>query len=105
MAAGTLDDERAQIVSLDGLPVTLELGGRLLLVSHRDQPGMIGAVGTLLGRRGINIAGMQVARRQVRGAAVMIVLLDDPLPRAILEEVRAIPGLSHAHYVDLSEQD
>jgi D-3-phosphoglycerate dehydrogenase len=104
MAAGTLDDERAHIVSLDGLPVTLELGGRLLLVSHRDQPGMIGAVGTLLGRRGINIAGMQVARRQVRGAAVMIVLLDDPLPRAILEEVRAIPGLSHAHYVDLSEQ-
>jgi hypothetical protein len=31
----------------------------------------------------------------------MIVTLDDPLPRPVLEEMRAIPGLSHAHYVDL----
>ena len=104
IVAGTLDEEgRGQVVAIDGFPVALEPDGRLLLVNHRDQPGMIGAVGTLLGARGINIAGMQVGRLQVRGAAVMIVILDDPLPRAVLEELRAIPGLSHAHYVDLSE--
>ncbi len=102
--AGTLDDGgRGRIVAIDGFPVALDATGRLLLVSHRDEPGRIGAVGTLLGERGINIAAMQVGRRQVRGDAVMIVILDDPLPRPVLEELRAIPGLSHAHYVDLGD--
>ena len=105
-AAGTLDpDGQGRIVALDGFPVALDAGGRFLLVSHRDQPGRIGAVGTLLGERGINIAAMQVGRRRVRGDAVMIVTLDDPLPRAVLEEMRAIPGLSHAHYVDLGSTE
>lgn len=100
--AGALDEAgAARIVAMDGFPVALEASGHLLFISHRDQPGRIGAVGTLLGRRGVNIAAMQVGRRQVRGDAVMIVTLDDPLPRPVLEEMRAIPGLSHAHYVDL----
>lgn len=100
--SGILDEAgRGRIVAIDGHAVDLEAGGRLLLISHRDQPGRIGAVGTLLGQRGINIAAMQVGRRRVRGDAVMIVTLDDPLPRAVLEELRTIPGLSHAHYVDL----
>ncbi len=100
--AGALDEAgRGRIVAIDGFPVALDAGGRLLLVAHRDQPGRIGAVGTLLGQRGINIAAMQVGRSRVRGDAVMIVTLDDPLPRPVLEEMRAITGLSHAHYVDL----
>ena len=33
----------------------------------------------------------------------MIVTLDDPLPRPVLEELRGIEGLRHAHYVDLGE--
>jgi len=92
---------RGLITALDGFAVSLELGGRLLLISHRDRPGRIGAVGMLLGSRGVNIAAMQVGRQEVRGQAVMIVTLDDPLPRLVLDEIRQIEGLSHAHYVDL----
>ena len=103
-AAGAVDSEgRERVLALDGFPVSLDLGGKLLFISHRDQPGRIGAVGTLLGTRGVNIAAMQVGRQRVRGQAVMIVTLDDPLPRAILEEIRGIEGLRHAHYVDLGE--
>jgi D-3-phosphoglycerate dehydrogenase len=94
-------DGRGRIIALDGFAVSLGLGGRLLLISHRDRPGRIGAVGMLLGARGVNIAAMQVGRQEVRGQAVMIVTLDDPLPRSVLEELRQIEGLSHAHYVDL----
>ena len=101
-ATGTVGaDGRGRITALDGFAVSLELGGRLLLISHRDRPGRIGAVGTLLGARGVNIAAMQVGRQEVRGQAVMIVTLDDPLPRPVLDEIREIEGLSHAHYVDL----
>lgn len=103
-ATGTVDsDGRERILALDGFAVSLDLGGKLLFISHRDQPGRIGAVGTLLGARGVNIAAMQVGRQQVRGEAVMIVTLDDPLPRSVLDEIRAIEGLRHAHYVDLGE--
>jgi D-3-phosphoglycerate dehydrogenase / 2-oxoglutarate reductase len=102
--AGALDEAgRARITAMDGYAVSLDIGGKLLFISHRDQPGRIGAVGTLLGERGVNIAAMQVGRQAVRGRAVMIVTLDDPLPRAVLDELRRIEGLSHAHYVDLGE--
>jgi D-3-phosphoglycerate dehydrogenase len=101
-ATGTVGaNGRGLITALDGFAVSLELGGRLLLISHRDRPGRIGAVGMLLGSRGVNIAAMQVGRQEVRGQAVMIVTLDDPLPRPVLDEIRQIEGLSHAHYVDL----
>lgn len=103
-ATGTVDAAgRERILALDGFAVSLDLGGKLLFISHRDQPGRIGAVGTLLGARGVNIAAMQVGRQQVRGQAVMIVTLDDPLPRSVLDEIRTIDGLRHAHYVDLGE--
>ncbi len=103
-ASGTVDPSgRARILTLDGYAVSLDLGGRLLFISHRDQPGRIGAVGTLLGLRGVNIAAMQVGRQQVRGEAVMIVTLDDPLPRNVLDELKTIEGLRHAHYVDLGK--
>ncbi len=99
---GSVDAEgRGRITALDGYGVSLDIAGKLLFIAHHDQPGRIGAVGTLLGQRGVNIAAMQVGRRQVRGEAVMIVTLDDPLPRQVLEEIRQIDGLSHAHYVDL----
>ena len=101
---GTLDEAgRARITAMDGYGVSLDIAGKLLFISHKDQPGRIGAVGTLLGERGVNIAAMQVGRQAVRGRAVMIVTLDDPLPRPVLEELRRIDGLSHAHYVDLGE--
>ena len=103
--AGTLDGQgRGRITAMDGYVVSLDSTGKLLFISHRDQPGRIGAVGTLLGERGVNIGAMQVGRQAVRGRAVMIVTLDDPLPRPVLEELRRIDGLSHAHYVDLGEQ-
>lgn len=102
--AGALDEAgRARITEMDGYGVSLDIGGKLLFISHRDRPGRIGAVGTLLGERGVNIAAMQVGRQAVRGRAVMIVTLDDPLPRPVLDELRRIEGLSHAHYVDLGE--
>jgi D-3-phosphoglycerate dehydrogenase len=102
--AGAIDEAgRARITEMDGYAVSLDTGGKLLFISHRDQPGRIGAVGTLLGEHGVNIAAMQVGRQAVRGRAVMIVTLDDPLPRPVLDALRRIEGLSHAHYVDLGE--
>jgi predicted regulator of amino acid metabolism with ACT domain len=63
---------------------------------------MIGKVGTILGDHNINIAFMNVGRKKVEGKAVMGLALDDPLPGAALEEIRAIPGVDGVRAVELS---
>ena len=98
--AGSLTPEGTpRLVHLDGLPLDMAPAPRLLLTRHHDRPGMIGKVGSLLGSREINIAAMQVARRRVRGEAIMVLALDDPVPPAILAEIRAIPGMEEARVV------
>src|SRR5207302_10323080 len=64
-------------------------------------PGVIGAIGTLLGQRNINIASMQVGRDRPRGDAVMILSVDDPVPESIQAEIRRIPRMAHVLTVTL----
>ena len=52
----------------------------LLFVENQDQPGSIGAVGTVAGRHNINISFMEVGRLSLRGRAMMVLGLDDPVP-------------------------
>ena len=54
------NDQR--IVMINKYKIDLIPEGNIILISHRDKPGMIGSVGTILGRNDINIATMQVGR-------------------------------------------
>ena len=74
----------------------------LLIIDHRDQPGLIGAVGGITGRHDINIASMAVGRRGVRGQAIMAIGLDDPMPEEVQEEVLAIPHIRSLRVVRLT---
>ena len=65
-------------------------GGYMLFTDHQDRPGMIGAVGTIIGKHDINIGFMEVGRLESRGRASMILGLDDDVPEAALEEVREL---------------
>ena len=73
----------------------------MLFMSHRDQPGMIGKVGTIAGTHDLNIAFMEVGRSGPRGAATMVVGFDDPLSDSQLEEIRGIAGVEWAKVVKL----
>ena len=73
----------------------------LLFIEHGDRPGMIGAVGAITGRNDINIAFMEVGRLDVRGKAMMILGLDDPLTPQVLEEIRAVPHIDTVRIVRL----
>jgi D-3-phosphoglycerate dehydrogenase len=70
--------------------------GWLLLCENQDQPGMIGAVGTFLGKHDINISFMRVGRMGVRGQALMAVGLDDPISPEQLRELAATPNILSA---------
>lgn len=99
--AGTVLQDQPHIVQLDGKWVDFIAAGYLLLTRHRDRPGMIGAVGTLLGNCDINIASMVVARDEPRGEAIMVLSLDDPIPLSVFEQLRAQPDIEWAKVLHL----
>jgi D-3-phosphoglycerate dehydrogenase len=77
-------------------------GTYLLFTEHKDQPGMIGAVGTIMGSAGINISQMQVSRDVQRGGrAMMVICLDDPLTADAGQRMLAIPDMYKVHVVKL----
>jgi D-3-phosphoglycerate dehydrogenase len=87
--SGTVLRGEPHIVQTDGYFVDFIPQGPLLFTYHRDRPGMIGRVGTLLGAADVNISGMYVGRLAPREHAMMVLTLDEPVPEAVLERVCA----------------
>ncbi len=101
-AAGTLlNGYGARIVQIDPYPVDIPPEGHLLLISHTDKPGIIGRVGTLLGGNDVNIATMQVGRKVVGGSAIMVLTIDKPAPKAVVDELKKLPDLTDAIEITL----
>ncbi|MGA1285570.1 MAG: phosphoglycerate dehydrogenase [Prochlorothrix sp.] len=96
-----IGDDELRITSLDSFPINVPPTRYMLFTRHRDMPGIIGKIGSLLGSFNVNIASMQVGRRIVRGDAVMVLSIDDPLPDGILTEITKVPGIENAHMVTL----
>ena len=93
----------AGIVAVDGFSLNAPLAGDVLITHHRDKPGMIGKIGTILGRFDVNIASMQVGRQDQRrgGESIMVLNVDDAIPPASLSEITAIDGIKTAYVVSL----
>jgi D-3-phosphoglycerate dehydrogenase len=75
--------------------------GYILILHNKDVPGVVGAVGTLLGKNNINIAGMELGRSEKGGNAISFVHVDDALPKKALQELRALPQIVSADLVKL----
>ena len=73
----------------------------LLFVDNRDQPGSVGAVGTVAGQHNINISFMKVGRLSPRGRAMMVLGLDDVVPPKAMEEIQALSHVYSARLVEL----
>ena len=104
VSGALLGDSEIRITSVDGFPVNVPPSRYMLFTVHRDMPGIIGKIGSLLGSFNVNIASMQVGRKIVRGDAVMVLSIDDPLPDGILAEIMKEPGIRDAYTVTLTEQ-
>jgi len=92
--AGTSAHDGPHIVSVDDFWVDVPPSeGYLLLCENRDRPGMVGAVGTLMGQFGVNISFMNVGRHEKRGVALMVLALDDQLSAEQIERVKEIPDI------------
>lgn len=103
--AGTLVgiQQRERLVEIDGFDVEIEPTDHLLLVAYEDRPGMVGAVGKVLGDAGVNIAGMQVSRDRRGGHALVAMAVDSAVPAEVAEDVRAAMDAVWVRRVDLVE--
>jgi len=91
----------ARIVDIQGYRVDAVPAGIMIVTRHQDRPGVIGKVGTILGKLNINISAMTVGRDTVRGDAVMILTVDDEVPQTTLKQMTSEAGLYDAKYVKL----
>ena len=90
-----------KLISINDLSIDVEPTNHMLFVSYADRPGVVGAVGALLGNASINIAGMQVARVRPGGDALMILTVDEPIAQDVVDDVANSVQARSAHYVAL----
>jgi D-3-phosphoglycerate dehydrogenase len=101
VAGALFKGREPRLVRIDGYPLEAIPQGWMLVFANLDVPGVVGRIGTLCGRHNINIAGMQLGRERRGGRAVSILNLDDPMPEAVLAEIRAMPDIVLAKLVKL----
>jgi D-3-phosphoglycerate dehydrogenase len=104
-ASGTIiGKDVPRILRFNGYHTSIEPAEHMLVLPHKDKPGMVAEVATLLGKANINISMMQVGRKvreQVGGESVMILNVDEPVGDMILKQLPAIDGIYSANYVNL----
>jgi D-3-phosphoglycerate dehydrogenase len=91
-----------RLALIDGVEIEAPLEGTMLVIRNEDRPGVIGEVGTILGRHGINIASFALGRG--RGGAVGVVNLDPDQGQDLsvaIEELRNVPGIRDVSLVQL----
>lgn len=102
-AEGTLigKGNHPRIVGINGRDVEVAAEGKLLVLENVDQPGMVGTIGTILGRDGVNIADMSLSRLTPGGTAYMVVRVDNEPSEGARSEIKGHPAIKMAKFVQL----
>jgi D-3-phosphoglycerate dehydrogenase len=100
---GTLTGPRSEprIVLLDDHAVEVPPAAHMLVVRNADVPGMIGVVGTALGRAGVSISDMHLGKSPAGDAALQVLALYAPAPDEVVAELRATEGIVSVHSLSL----
>jgi D-3-phosphoglycerate dehydrogenase len=93
-----------RLVSVRGVNVEATLAGTMLIIANDDQPGVIGEVGTILGRAGVNIASFALGRSDTGAIGVVNVDEEKSPPEALgraVETIRRVPAIREAWVIRL----
>ena len=98
-----LYDGTPRLLQINGIPLESQLDGILLYLRNRDEPGVIGHVGSTLGELGVNIATFALGRRhaEIGSEAAALVRMDGEVSPAILDPIRRIKAITEARLLDL----
>lgn len=91
IVAGTIfGGEQPRLVAVDNVPIEAQMEGEMLFIQNLDKPGLIGAVGTLLGNANINIADFNLGRIPGQNKAIALISVDTPVDAKIIEKIDAL---------------
>ncbi len=93
--AGVVNAGTAKIVEVKGMALEADFHPVMLLINNLDRPGFIGALGTMLGEANINIATFHLGRQAAEEDAIAIVGVDQVVPEAIQQKLRALPQVRY----------
>jgi D-3-phosphoglycerate dehydrogenase / 2-oxoglutarate reductase len=101
--AGTLVGKRdaERLVMVHGFDVDMAPAQYMAFFLYEDRPGVIGTVGSLLGDAGVNIASMEVSRKEQGGSALMGLTVDSPIPDDVLAQIVERVGVDRARPIVL----
>ena len=102
LVSGTLFSKKdPRIVRIDSFPVEIVPEGSLLFMYNNDKPGVIGNIGSLLGKNNINIGRMHFGRELAGGMAISVVNIDSPVTGTLLEEIKNLPNILFTKVINL----
>jgi D-3-phosphoglycerate dehydrogenase / 2-oxoglutarate reductase len=102
-----LRENAVRLLHVDDIDAEAPLGKNLIYLRNQDVPGVIGKVGTILGKHGINIANFSLGRRSGEPQpgqpleAIAVVQVDGNVPEAVVSELRGIPAIHQAKAIRL----
>jgi D-3-phosphoglycerate dehydrogenase len=101
--AGTLTGPRLiqKVVGVNGFDIEIPLSQHMAFFTYTDRPGVVGSLGRLLGEADVNIGGMQVARTDEGGRALVAMTVDSAIPAEVISAIGREIGADGIHVVDL----
>jgi D-3-phosphoglycerate dehydrogenase len=101
IAGAVFHGVQPRIVRVDDFILEAVPEGHTMLLHNHDRPGVVGAVGTILGEAGCNISRMQLALQRERNEAAMLVNVDVAPSEAVIEQLRTLPHVISCQFVEL----
>jgi D-3-phosphoglycerate dehydrogenase len=100
--AGTVyDDGHLRLVEIDGVPIDAEPEGVMLCSRNHNVPGVVGQIGSLLGKAGVNIAGLRLGSIEGGEQALALITVDRPLEPATLDSIQSIPEIISLRMIEV----
>ena len=91
--------DQPRLIQVDGIHCEALLDGHLTFLKNQDVPGVVGYIGGVLGKNGINIATFSLGRRSAGAEAVSVIETDQPIPDNVLAQLLENPAVKLARSV------
>lgn len=99
---GTLfANKEARFVKMDSIYIEVAPTDYILVINNYDKPGVIGFLGTVLGKHSINIAGMSLGRSAPNAIALTVLNLDNPLNEAVIKEILTNKDIASLKFIKI----
>ena len=99
--AGTVfSDGKPRFIQIKGINVDAEIGRHMLYTTNNDVPGIIGVLGSIMGKNNVNIANFTLGRASEGGQAIALLYVDAPVSDVVLAELQATGKFNQVSHLE-----